>query len=263
VTTADALLAAVLANPEDDLPRLMLADHLEERNGPGDAERSEFIRVQCAVWSYPARWLNPHARYGEYADLKRREWVLWHSVPAVGDWFRPFAPIKEQPGVCLSADWGRATIHRGFIAEVRCTLAEWCGGVCGRCRGDDGSGGGVDWVHDCPACSGTGRTAGIGPRVVAAHPVERVVLSDREPVHIGSNEGERFWMWLGDDTPPMPFGDVDGLAAHRIPRAVLDCGLITDYEKPTREAATDALSATLIAWSRSQTTAPARSEVTP
>ena len=40
----DAFLAAIVDRPDDDLPRLVYADYLDET---GDAERAEFIRVQC------------------------------------------------------------------------------------------------------------------------------------------------------------------------------------------------------------------------
>lgn len=43
MTDRDALLAAVLANPDDDLPRLVYADWCEDR---GDPDRAAFIRVQ-------------------------------------------------------------------------------------------------------------------------------------------------------------------------------------------------------------------------
>ena len=42
----DALLAAILANPDDDTPRLVYADWLQEQ---GDEERAEFIRVQIEL----------------------------------------------------------------------------------------------------------------------------------------------------------------------------------------------------------------------
>src|SRR3954471_1924369 len=41
----DAFLAAVLAEPDDDLPRLMFADYLDERGDP----RGEFIRTQIEL----------------------------------------------------------------------------------------------------------------------------------------------------------------------------------------------------------------------
>jgi uncharacterized protein (TIGR02996 family) len=45
----DALLAAVLADPEDDLPRLVYADWLEENGDEAGRARAEFIRTQIAL----------------------------------------------------------------------------------------------------------------------------------------------------------------------------------------------------------------------
>jgi uncharacterized protein (TIGR02996 family) len=41
-----ALLAAILAHPDEDTPRLMYADWLQENGQP---ERAEFIRLQCSA----------------------------------------------------------------------------------------------------------------------------------------------------------------------------------------------------------------------
>lgn len=41
------LLAAVVAAPDDDTPRLVYADSLQERGGPKDGPRGELIVVQC------------------------------------------------------------------------------------------------------------------------------------------------------------------------------------------------------------------------
>jgi uncharacterized protein (TIGR02996 family) len=43
---ADALLRAVLAAPDDDAPRLIYADWLDEH---GDPARAEFIRAQVVL----------------------------------------------------------------------------------------------------------------------------------------------------------------------------------------------------------------------
>lgn len=43
---SDALLRSILENPREDLPRLVYADWLDEA---GEAERSEFIRLQCEL----------------------------------------------------------------------------------------------------------------------------------------------------------------------------------------------------------------------
>lgn len=43
----EALLRAIVANPDDDLRRLVYADWLDERGQPQDVARAEFIRLQC------------------------------------------------------------------------------------------------------------------------------------------------------------------------------------------------------------------------
>src|SRR5262245_50578595 len=83
------LLADSKDNPEDDTPRLILADWLEDH---GDAERAEFIRAQCRLaglpWHAPgwaalarrqrqllerhrAAWLGPLARLGAGREFRR------------------------------------------------------------------------------------------------------------------------------------------------------------------------------------------------
>src|SRR5262245_60918301 len=59
-----ALEAAVIANAEDDTPRLVYADWLDEN---GDHDRAAFIRNECALWDK-----NPAEP--DYADLI--EWRL-------------------------------------------------------------------------------------------------------------------------------------------------------------------------------------------
>ena len=60
---ADAFLATILENPDDDAPRLVFADWLDEH---GDSERAEFIRVQIELAHGPTE---AHRR----SFLKRRE----------------------------------------------------------------------------------------------------------------------------------------------------------------------------------------------
>ena len=46
MTERDAFLQAIRDSPDDDTPRLVFADWLTEN---GDADRGEFIRVQCEL----------------------------------------------------------------------------------------------------------------------------------------------------------------------------------------------------------------------
>jgi uncharacterized protein (TIGR02996 family) len=95
---AEAFLQAIRDNPEDDTPRLIYADWLEEH---GDAARAEFIRVQCEKARLP-RW-HPRAEilaWREKALLYRHE-NQWRSE------------LPDIDGV----EW--LGFDRGFVHEVR------------------------------------------------------------------------------------------------------------------------------------------------
>ncbi|HUR52974.1 MAG TPA: TIGR02996 domain-containing protein, partial [Gemmataceae bacterium] len=59
MTDGDALLATILAEPDEDTPRLMFADWLEEE---GRRERAEFIRTQIELARTPERDVVPWNR---------------------------------------------------------------------------------------------------------------------------------------------------------------------------------------------------------
>jgi uncharacterized protein (TIGR02996 family) len=94
---AEAFLQAIHANPEDDTPRLVYADWLEEH---GDAARAEFIRVQCEKARLP-RW---HRRW---PLLAWRERVLLNCH---GHLWQAELPTIE------GVQW--TVFERGFIHEV-------------------------------------------------------------------------------------------------------------------------------------------------
>ena len=68
----EPFLAAIAARPDDDLPRLIFADWLDEH---GDADRATFIRLQCSV-DYTGA-----ARAAGLEALHRREWLA--ELPGV------------------------------------------------------------------------------------------------------------------------------------------------------------------------------------
>jgi uncharacterized protein (TIGR02996 family) len=76
-----AFLAAIRDNPEDDLPRLIYADWLEEH---GEPERAEFIRVQCEL----ARLSNGDPRGLRLIERQDELWSAhqqsWRSCPGWG-----------------------------------------------------------------------------------------------------------------------------------------------------------------------------------
>lgn len=99
------------------------------------------------------------------------------------------------PGVVRLAPTLLGVVRRGFVAEVRCPLAAWVGGPCGRCGGT-----GQRLTYEsqldgrCPSCLGTGRTPGCAGTVVAACPgLEAVRLTDREPTQLEGSYNQ--WAW--------------------------------------------------------------------
>lgn len=85
-----AFLQVILENPDDDAPRLIYADWLDEHAHP---ERAELIRLQCAarIGDFPSerevqlytrhwrKWAKPVL--GIIPDLKERELRFWRGFP--------------------------------------------------------------------------------------------------------------------------------------------------------------------------------------
>lgn len=91
-----AFLEDVIANPDDDGPRLVYADWLEDH---GQAERAEFIRVQIAL----AR-MDPAAPGREALLVRERELLSVHAIA----WAEPLRG--------LVSEW---RFERGFIEHVQ------------------------------------------------------------------------------------------------------------------------------------------------
>ncbi|HEY1375481.1 MAG TPA: TIGR02996 domain-containing protein, partial [Gemmataceae bacterium] len=96
-----AFLRAIAENPDDDLPRLVYADWLDEH---GEPERAEFIRVQCEL----ARLPRDEARF---AKLQRREEELLTKYET--EW---------RPGSFDGLTFG--PFERGFVRALAATQFE-------------------------------------------------------------------------------------------------------------------------------------------
>jgi uncharacterized protein (TIGR02996 family) len=100
MTEHEAFLRAIAANPDDDAPRLIFSDWLEEN---GELERADFIRTQCQLASARLAKKRRQAlrlRERELLDAHRRQWCQ-----AVG------LPIED------------VSFERGLIARAR--LSAW------------------------------------------------------------------------------------------------------------------------------------------
>ncbi len=170
----DALYAAILREPAEDMPRLALADWLDEFDGSvpcpkcggslkvliqtnpyvfGECKtckglgsvpnpEPEFIRVQCELARTDPNTLGSpnHEKNRDprcqcrWCVLTRREREL-----LLYENCKAWLPDGFTVGNNNDGPWGtntrNAVFRRGFVAEVRCPLATWRGGDCERCNG--------------------------------------------------------------------------------------------------------------------------------
>jgi uncharacterized protein (TIGR02996 family) len=113
-----ALLAAIVANPDDDTPRLVYADWLDEHvpdatpsPSSGPSARAEYIRVQCELAGLPFDAPN-------YPELLERE----HDL---AEWLQSYAGKgEEEPELPEFLEWfghfdhGDGDFRRGFPEET-------------------------------------------------------------------------------------------------------------------------------------------------
>jgi uncharacterized protein (TIGR02996 family) len=87
VTMEESLLAQIADQPEDDAPRLVLADWLMDQPDPAQAARGELIQIQCRLARLPADDPGPaelRQRQRELIERHRSSWLgplveLWHT----------------------------------------------------------------------------------------------------------------------------------------------------------------------------------------
>jgi uncharacterized protein (TIGR02996 family) len=173
---------AIIESPDCDTVRLVYADWLEER---GQMERAEFIRLSIAHDGVP-KTRTPEMPHHEWRQIRDRAESLfdWNWR----DWFPSHAAaprtliylIANKASINGGTECENLIVDRGFVAEIRCTLAQFMGWRCSQCRLPG---------RYCRECHGTGTTPGLARTLFGHHPVTRVVL-DREP-----NEDGGEWQW--------------------------------------------------------------------
>lgn len=134
-----SLLAAVIADPDNDLPRLIAADWWQER---GEEDRAEFIRMQCELvridhfdgccaicGSIDASTHRGHCRIPDLrCRIGRSRQIGWLAGTILGQTraVRGFDGISRMfsfdPEYNLIFDPGYS---RGFVESIRCTLLQW------------------------------------------------------------------------------------------------------------------------------------------
>ena len=99
----DALMRTICENPDDDTPRLVFADWLQEN---GDEERAEFIRVQIELCGLP------DGKTKQKRQVREKELLDAH----IDEWGAPFRQFEVQ-GSFRQFVFG-VRFHRGFVWEI-------------------------------------------------------------------------------------------------------------------------------------------------
>lgn len=260
------LMKAVCASPADDLPRLVLADWLEENGQP---ERAEFIRLQCElekVREYGGGhcpgclvaggelhadgcWVKAGRK--RESDLVDAHIRVWLDVAVPGAVMSHWSPHNTVPYFVLPArpsDPVRAVnverVTRGFWTGVACELDTWFG------------------FWDVVEVTRPGELVrryqktlfnpGIGGTLVSSQPIDWVTITDRHPGEYGDTREWYFVRWTPQVThdihtlPPEVFDRIPG-EVH-----VNQLGTHTKHF-PNSGMANAALSAACIDWANSPT----------
>lgn len=102
----EALLGQILTRPDEDLPRLIYADYLEETGDRTLLARAEFIRLQMALLR------DEHLTSQERTQLLIREKLLLNKFAK--EWVAPF----QKKGEPLASTRCHGLYRRGFIETV-------------------------------------------------------------------------------------------------------------------------------------------------
>ncbi len=122
MTDRESFIRMILAHPDDDGPRLVYADWLEEE---GEADRAEFIRIQIESATIRHNGTEEDAECQTCAlikPLKERERELFEQSPQTHSWLGPVLDL-----VPMSAEWMPLLnwFRRGFVESVTCIAADW------------------------------------------------------------------------------------------------------------------------------------------
>lgn len=99
------MLRAIIANPGDDLPRLVYADWLDEH---GQGDRASIIRLQIET---------PSAQYVSYKRDKAWFEFSWE----IGESLKPYRDTLVVKSLAKMR-WHKVVWRRGFVAELHCSL---------------------------------------------------------------------------------------------------------------------------------------------
>jgi uncharacterized protein (TIGR02996 family) len=190
MSEGEALLRGVLLRPDDDTARLVYADWLQENRGHAGAQLARFIRDQIWLWANPScgSCTGPEWAAGKFCpECREREERRGRTAVEMfgrGWWLEWSSPANKcVPAGALWDD--HIQFARGFVSEIHLPLAAF--------------------MEHAKA-------------LFSAHPIERVTLTDKEPLHFTldadpvSPDWPHMFVWIrpaGHEAPTAPVIPID------------------------------------------------------
>lgn len=230
MTTEAALLLAIFSTPDDDLPRKVFADYLDET---GRSERAAFIRYQVDLARLLARQkelADVPAEYESADELTDRLLEMGEVRDQIEQLEKLAAPLKTvdirtllggiTPPTTAGREWGIYTkigwpvghvphlvVRRGFVEAVHVHwVDQWCGMECIECAGEGRYD--PDDTHEqftanvCLLCDGVGVVDQVGRHLVEEYPLLRYVrVGSMRPVRV-DYAASAGWVWLSSSHTP-------------------------------------------------------------
>jgi uncharacterized protein (TIGR02996 family) len=155
----EPFLAAIIRRPDDDLPRLIFADYLDDT---GDGARAEFIRLQCAAArgervaesricelenANRDEWLAPLGKGVYHAEFRRG--FAEHLVLSAREFVRESSAIREKTPLRGIALLGAARVLARLLSEPHLaglSAIHFTGGMLGDA--------GAERLAECPHLAG-------------------------------------------------------------------------------------------------------------
>ena len=96
----DAFLADIIEHPDDDTPRLIFADWLEDQDDPASRDQAEFIRTQIQLETLREEGLALWALQQREKDLLREYRATWAAPCSTASSARSFGAGSSAPSAC-------------------------------------------------------------------------------------------------------------------------------------------------------------------
>jgi uncharacterized protein (TIGR02996 family) len=116
-----ALLRAIIDNPDEDTPRLVYADWLDEQGGEANADQAEFIRTQIAEFERVRRRHHSSVGVWRFPTERERELIARYGGFGAGQWA---ARLPQSLGLSYHYSVDHERFARGFPWQAQVATVE-------------------------------------------------------------------------------------------------------------------------------------------